>query len=88
MLLIEPVDTASTKKVMLVSIYLIRWIDKLWLCCMCCLCLLSARRGQYLAAVSRCAQSERGGVSIWQVRPWRVCVCTCACTLVCACVLV
>lgn len=32
-----------------------------------------ARRGQYLAAVSRCAASEEGGVSIWQVRPLRVC---------------
>lgn len=40
-------------------------------------CLLSARRGQYLAAVLRCVHSERGGVSIWQVRPWRVCVYVC-----------
>lgn len=34
---------------------------------------LSARRGHYLATVSCCAHSERGGVSIWQVRLWRVC---------------
>lgn len=37
--------------------------------------LLSARRGQYFVAVSCCAHSEGGGVSIWQVRPLRVCMC-------------
>lgn len=35
---------------------------------------LSAMGGQYLAAVVFCVQSEGGGVSIWQVRPLRVCV--------------
>ena len=40
--------------------------------------------GQYL--VSRCAHSQRGGVSIWQVRPLRVCVCMCVCVYVCVCV--
>ena len=39
--------------------------------------------GQYL--VSRCAHSQRGGVSIWQVRPLRVCVCMCVCVYVCVC---
>lgn len=35
---------------------------------------LSAVRGRYLATASCRAESwERGGVSIWQVRPWRVC---------------
>lgn len=32
---------------------------------------------QYL--VPRCVRSQRGGVSIWQVRPLRVCVCVCVC---------
>lgn len=35
---------------------------------------LSAMGGQYSAAVVFCVQSEGGGVSIWQVRPLRVCV--------------
>lgn len=30
---------------------------------------------QYL--VPCCVRSQRGGVSIWQVRPLRVCVCMC-----------
>lgn len=35
---------------------------------------LSAMGGQYLAAVVFCVENEGGGVSIWQVRPLRVCV--------------